>query len=221
VILALLQNGQLLRKIGLDSGTAWMPGTNVTSPIVQTTWPEAVQFAWKPGMTKIYFYDRVTGLWRSDDFGYSWTPLYASPDKANNKQGFISVDPDNENIVYLSTSAGVSVIRNAGTAGLYSAIVTPIAVSGGPPGPLAIGNDGRIYVATQPSSAGHVGKIWGSSIVPEGGVGLAWRDLTDDLWNHAINDTRELAVDGNGALYVTLSGGVFVLDEPDVPVPGG
>jgi len=221
VTLALLQNGQLLRKIGLDPGTAWVPGTNATSPIVQTTWPEAVEFAWKPGMTKVYFYDRVTGLWRSDDFGNSWTPLYASPDKTTNKQGFIAVDPDNEDIVYLSTSAGVSVIRNAGTAATYSAVVTPIAVTGGPAGPMAVGNDGRIYVATQPSSAGQVGKIWGSRITPDGGIAFAWVDLTDDLWNHAINDTRELAVGGNGALYVTLSGGVFVLDAPNVPAPGG
>jgi hypothetical protein len=40
------------------------------------------------------------------------------------------------------------------------------------------------------------------------------------LWRNAINDTRELAVGGNGAVYVTLSGGVFVLDEPDIPAAG-
>ena len=69
--------------------------------------------------------------------------------------------------------------------------------------------------------AGHVAQIWGNRITAEGGVALAWQDLSDDLWHHAINDTRELAVGGNGALYVSLSGGVFVLDEPDVPTADG
>ena len=219
VTLAVLQNGQMLRKIGHDPETVWLPASNFTSPIVQTSWPQAVEFIWKPGMTKVYVYDRVSGLWRSDDYGFSWTRIYASPDRATNKQGFVAVDPVNENIVYVSTSAGLSVVTNAGTAATDSAILTPIPVPGGPAGPLAVGGDGRIYIATQPDTAGHVAQIWGSSITAEGGVALAWLDLTDDLWDNAINDTRELAVGGNGALYVALSGGVFVLDDPKVPVP--
>ena len=216
VTLAVLQNGQMLRKIGSDPGTAWVP-TGFTSPIVGNSWPQAVEFAWKPGMTKIYVYDRVSGLWRSDDYGFSWTRLYASPDRSTNKQGYIAVDPANENIVYVSTSAGLSVITNAGTALADAASLTPIAEQGGTPGPIAVGADGRIYLATQPDSAGHVGQMWGSRIVPEGGLALPWVDLTDDLWDNAVNDTREIAVGGNGALYVALSGGVFVLDTPQIP----
>jgi hypothetical protein len=211
----------MLRKIGSDPGTAWVPAMNFTSPIVGTTWPQAVEFVWKPGMTKVYVYDRVSGLWRSDDYGFTWTRLYASPDRNTNKQGFVTADPTNENIVYLSTSADLSVITDAGTAGPDSATLTPIPVPGGSPGPLTVGADGRIYVATQPDDAGHVGQIWGSRITVEGGIALAWQDLSDDLWNHAVNDTREIAVGGDGALYVVLSGGVFVLDEPQIPVPGG
>ncbi|HVW31415.1 MAG TPA: hypothetical protein VHL53_02645, partial [Acidimicrobiia bacterium] len=219
VTIAVLQDGQVLRKIGSDPGTAWVPVTNFTSPIVTTTWPQAVEFVWAPGMDKIYAYDRVTGLWRSDDFGYSWTPLYPSPDKITNKQGFIAGDPTNENIIYLSTTAGLSVIANAGVAGLNSAILTPLPLpaQAGPAGPLAVGRDGRIYLATQPDAAGHAGGIWGNRIVPAGGVALAWHDLSDDLWNNAVQDTREMAVGGDGAVYVGLSGGVFVLDRPDIP----
>ena len=217
VTLAVLQNGQMLRKIGFDPETVWLPASNFTSPIVQTSWPQAVEFAWKPGMTKIYVYDRASGLWRSDDYGFSWTRLYVSPDKGTNKQGFVAVDPVNENIVYVSTSAGLSVVTNAGTAGTDGALLTPIPVPGGPGGPLAVGGDGRIYIATQPDAAGHTGQIWGSRITPEGGIALAWQNLSDDLWNNAVNDTRELAVGGNGAVYVALSGGVFVLDNPAVP----
>lgn len=216
VTLVVLQNGQMLRKIGNDAGTSWVPAYGFTSPIVSQQWPQAVEFVWKPGMTKIYGYDRVTGLWRSDDYGFSWTPIYDSPDKGTNKQGFVAGDPNDEQLVYVSTSAGLSVVWNAGTAGMYAGQLTPVSVPGGPPGPLAVGPDGRIYVATQPGS-GNVGKIWGNRIVEGGGVALAWRDLTDELWRNAINDTRELAIGGNGALYVSLSGGAFVLDEPDIP----
>jgi hypothetical protein len=220
VTLVVLQNGQMLRKIGFDPGTVWLPASNFSSPIVQTSWPQAVEIIWKPGMSKVYVYDRVTGLWRSDDYGFSWTRLYTSPDKTTNKQGFVAVDPANENIVYVSTSKGLVVVPDAGTATADAATVVPISVPGGPPGPLAVGGDGRIYVATQPD-AGHLGQIWGSRITAEGGIGLAWQDLRDDLWINAINDTRELAVGGNGALYVALSGGVFVLDDPGVPLPAG
>ncbi len=216
VTLAVLQGGQMLRKIGHDPGTAWVPATNFTSPIVNTSWPQAVEFAWKPGMTKIYVYDRASGLWRSDDYGFNWTRLYVSPDQGTNKQGFVAVAPDNENIVYLSTSAGLSVVTNAGTATADSAVLVPIPVAGGKPGPLAVGIDGRIYLATQPGG-GHVARIWGNRITADGGVALAWTDLADDMWYHAINDTREMAVGGNGAVYVSLSGGVFVLDDPQIP----
>ena len=216
VILAVLQDGRMLRKIGHDAGTAWVPAYGFTSPMIGGNWPQAVEFVWKPGMTKIYVYDRATGLWRSDDYGFSWTPITDSPDKSTNKQGFVAGDPFDEQIVYVSTSAGLSAIWNAGTSGMYAGQARPISVPGGPPGPVAIGQDGRIYVATQPGS-GHVGKIWGSRITGAGGIDLAWKDLTDELWRNAINDTRELAVGGNGAVYVTLSGGVFVLDEPDIP----
>ena len=105
-------------------------------------------------------------------------------------------------------------------AGADGALLTPISVPGGPAGPLAIGNDGRIYIATQPG-AGHSAQIWGSRITAQGGIALAWKDLRDDLWNNAIHDTRELAVGGNGAVYVSLSGGVFVLDNPPIPVAPG
>ena len=218
VTIVVLQNGQMLRKIGSDPGTAWVPATNFTSPLASNTWPEAVEFIWKPGMDKIYAYDRVTGLWRSDDFGFTWTLLSTSPDKGTNKQGFISGDPTNEDIVYLSTSAGVSVIANAGTAGAGAAVLTslPLPAGTGPAGPLAVGNDGRIYVTTQPSGS-RPARIFGNRIVPAGGVALAWYDLSDDLWANAVQDTREMAVGGNGALYIGLSGGVFVLDSPAIP----
>ena len=215
VTLAVLQNGRMLRKIGYDPGTAWVPAANFTSP-ADTSWPQAVEFVWKPGMSKVYVYDRASGLWRSDDYGFTWTRLYASPDRVANKQGFVGADPANESIVYLSTSAGLSVVTDAGTAAADSATLVPIPVPGGSPGPLAVGADGRIYLATQPR-AGHVGQIWGNRITAEGGVARPWQDMADDLWYHAVNDTRELAVGGNGAVYVVVSGGVFVLDDPQIP----
>ena len=49
------------------------------------------------------------------------------------------------------------------------------------------------------------------------GLSLTWRDLSDNLWNNAVHDTREMAVGGNNALYVAMNGGVFVLDSPAVP----
>ena len=218
VTLAVLQNGQMLRKIGHDPGTSGCRPTASRARSCRQLWPQAVEFVWKPGMTKIYVYDRATGLWRSDDYGFTWTRIYASPDKGTNKQGFVAGDPHDENIVYVSTSAGLSVVdqRRDGRDRTPRSL-TPISVPGGPPGPLAVGADGRIYVATQPDRRDTSARSGAAGSSPRAASPSAWHDLTDELWRNAINDTRELAVGGNGALYVGLSGGVFVLDEPGHP----
>ena len=77
-------------------------------------------------------------------------------------------------------------------------------------------NDGRFHPG-DPDRA-----LLVTDIAAGGGIVVSWQDLTDELWRNAMNDTRELAaVDGNGSVYVSMSGGVFVLDAPEVPPAPG
>ncbi|MGH9036366.1 MAG: DUF7594 domain-containing protein, partial [Acidimicrobiia bacterium] len=157
IVLAVIQGGGMYRKVG--SG-AWAQAAGFTSPIVNGfVYPQVVEFAWRPGWNKIYVYDRSSGLWRSNDFGLTWTKLYSSPDIGTNKQGFVAGHPTGQDIVYLSTSAGVSVIPNAGTAGAGGASLVSLGLPAGKPGPLAVGPDGRIYVATQAEGTGGVSRV--------------------------------------------------------------
>ncbi|HEY3239316.1 MAG TPA: DNRLRE domain-containing protein [Acidimicrobiia bacterium] len=211
ILLAVLQGGGMYRKVGSGS---WTTASGFTSPIINGfVFPQAVEFAWQPGWNKVYVYDRSSGLWRSDDFGLTWTKLYSSPDTGTNKQGFLAAHPTNQDIVYLATSAGVSVIANAGTAGAGGATLVSLGVPVGKPGPLAVGSDGRIYIATQAEGTGSVSHVYASALTSSGtGVQFPWNDVGDDLWRSAINSARELAVGRDGTLYAGSSGGIFVLD---------
>ena len=118
VTLAVLQNGQMLRKIGHDPGTAWLPASNFTQPDradtvaagggVRLEAGHDQDLRLRPGHRPV----AVRRLRLHLD--PASTP---APTRCINKQGFVAVDPVNENIVYVSTSAGLSVIPNAGTAG--------------------------------------------------------------------------------------------------------
>ncbi|MGH8993468.1 MAG: hypothetical protein ACRDZ7_18320, partial [Acidimicrobiia bacterium] len=210
IVLAVLQGGGMYRKVG--SGP-WAQASGFTSPIVNGfVYPQVVEFAWRPGWTKVYVYDRSSGLWRSDDFGLTWTKLYSSPDTGTNKQGFVAAHPSNQNIVYLSTSAGVSVVANAGTAGAGAATLTSLGGPAGPRGPLAVGSDGRIYLATH-TVAGGFSAIYAGRLSASGtGLASAWTDVADGLWRNAMESPRELSVGPDGTVYASTSGGVFVLD---------
>jgi hypothetical protein len=211
IVLAVLQGGGMYRKVGNGS---WAQAAGFTSPIVNGfVYPQVVEFAWRPGWSKVYVYDRSSGLWRSDDFGLTWTKLYSSPDTGTNKQGFVVAHPTNQDIVYLSTSAGVSVIANAGNAGAGGATLVSLGLPAGKPGPLAVGPDGRIYVATQAEGTGSLSRVYASALTTSGtGLRSAWIDAADGVWRSAVNSARELAVGPDGTLYAAVSGGVFILD---------
>jgi hypothetical protein len=78
---------------------------------------------------------------------------------------------------------------------------------------VAVGPDGRIYIATQAEGTGSVSHVYAGALTASGtGVRSTWIDVGDDLWRSAVNSARELAVDRDGTLYAGSSGGVFVLD---------
>ncbi|MGH9002078.1 MAG: hypothetical protein ACRDYV_03005, partial [Acidimicrobiia bacterium] len=82
----------------------------------------------------------------------------------------------------------------------------------GPRGPLAVGSDGRIYLATH-TVAGGFSAIYAGRLSASGtGLASAWTDVADGLWRNAMESPRELSVGPDGTVYASTSGGVFVLD---------
>jgi len=210
IVLAVLQGGHMYRKVGSNG---WTRVASFTSPIINGfLWPQVVSFAWRPGFNKVYCYDRATGLWRSNDFGATWTRLYTSPDTDANGQGHVEAHPTNENLVYISTLQGVSVVTNAGSAGAGGAVLGSLGFPAGRAGPIAVGADGRIYgtlfpTGTTPSRV-YVNKLSSTGT----GVAYAWKDISDDLWLNAVTGGRELAVGADGTVYLATGNGVFIND---------
>ena len=209
IVLAVMQAGHMYRKAGTG---AWTRVASFTSPIVGGDWPQAVSFAWRPGFTNVYCYDRATGLWRSKDFGQTWVKLYASPNTSANRQGFVAAHPTSDDLVYLSTSAAVSVVTNAGSAGAGGAVLGTLGFPAGKPGALDVGADGRIYATTFPAG-GAPSRVYANKLNAAGtGVLYAWQDVSDDTWRNALDGGRELAIGADGTVYVATGGGVFILD---------
>ncbi len=210
IVLAVLQGGHMYRKAGAN---AWTRVASFTSPIINGfLWPQVVSFAWRPGFRKVYCYDRATGLWRSNDFGATWTKLYTSPDTDANGQGLVAAHPTNENLVYLSTLQGLSVVTNAGTAAAGGATLGSLGFPAGRAGPLAVGADGRIYGTLFPTGT-TPSRVYANKLSSTGtGVLYAWKDASDDLWLNAVTGGRELAVGADGTVYLATGGGVFIND---------
>ncbi len=210
IVLAVLQGGHMYRKVGANG---WTRVASFTSPIVNgVLWPQVVSFAWRPGFNKVYCYDRATGLWRSNDFGATWTKLYTSPDTDANGQGYVAAHPTNENLVYLSTLQGLHVVTNAGSAAAGGAALGSLGFPAGRAGPLAVGTDGRIYGTLFPTGTAP-SRVYVNKLSSTGtGVAYAWKDVSDDLWLNAVTGGRELAVGTDGTVYVATSNGVFIND---------
>jgi len=199
IVLAVVQGSGLWRKVGANP---WVRASGFTT--TGSNWPQLAQFAWQSGFHKVYVYDRTSGLWRSDDFGSSWT-LIAAITTTSNTTGYLAAVPGNENSVVLSTPTGVRLLTNAGSAGAGAAAGPMLGLPGGTPGAVAVSRANRLYAANTSSG------IWATTLTPTGTTG-GWSALNDATWRNMVAAPRELAVDANGSVYAVLSGGALVLD---------
>ncbi|MCW2921980.1 MAG: hypothetical protein JWL76_1854 [Thermoleophilia bacterium] len=218
IVLASVQNSGIWRKVG--SGP-WTKASGFTTSGYDL-YPATVQFGWRPGMTKVYMYDRETGLYRSDDYGATWTLVLTSPSGSNNRQGSLAVHPTNQNVVYIATYTYVRSVTNAGTAGpgLGTTLNLGMEYSGGAtighPGAIAISPAGKIYVTTsvRQTATPDYGRIYRATADPSGtGIVGGWTDVSDNNWRAMASDVAELSVGPDETVYAGQGNATLVLDE--------
>jgi photosystem II stability/assembly factor-like uncharacterized protein len=169
-----------------------------------TGWPQRAEFAWLEGETVVYAYDNTSGLWRSTDFGSSWTRISNVTSAGGNRTGFIAAVPGNQDQLVFSTATSVQLLTNAGTAGTDGAEGIDLDLPSGQPGPVAVSNAGKLYAANDASG------VWWTTLTSSGITG-GWTSVADDTWANMVRIPNELSVDANGTVYAVLSGGALAL----------
>ena len=199
IVLADIQGSGIWRKVGSRS---WVKASGFTTS--GTGWPPRAEFAWLKGDTIVYAYDNTSGLWRSVNFGRSWTRISSVTSPGNNPSGFIAAVPGNQNQLVFSTASSVQLLTNAGSAGADGASGRrPVPAFGAARAHRRIQHWKAVRLRQQLRSLVDDADILGIS----GG----WTSLADDTWLKMVRAPKELSVDANGTVYAALSGGALAL----------
>ena len=199
IVLADIQGSGIWRKVGSRS---WVKASGFTTS--GTGWPPRAEFAWLKGDTIVYAYDNTSGLWRSVNFGRSWTRISSVTSPGNNPSGFIAAVPGNQNQLVFSTASSVQLLTNAGSAGADGASGPNLLLPSAQPGPIAVSNTGKLFASDNNSG------VW-STTLTSSGISGGWTSLADDTWLNMVRAPKELSVDANGTVYAALSGGALAL----------
>ena len=147
VILATVEGGGLYRKIGTGN---W----GLTNSTINPAAGEHTSFSWVSGSPYVYCFDQGTGVWRSSDYGATWTKIWAHASTAT-RTGYVVADPNTVGLLYISSSDAVYRATGANTGGTIS----PTSIGGSAnPGGLALAN-GILYAADLDAS-GHNARLY-------------------------------------------------------------
>jgi hypothetical protein len=139
LLLAVIEDTGLLLKQGgswrlVNREVAQNPKTKNAPLLYDTTRPAA------------YIYDRETGIWRSQDNGFTWSPLFSAPAERVNslETGYLALD-ETRNILYFSNQDGLYFVNEASAADFPDPVKIELPENSAA-GPLAF-RQGRLYIA--------------------------------------------------------------------------
>lgn len=180
---------------------------------------------WGKGSQYVYATDCVLGiLYRSSDYGVTWSTVWTFGPADNQSQGFLAQDPTTPNRLYLTTLTQIWRVDNAhdgtlnanGTNATGTALatdVTPVAITT----PSAINCDSRGWVfACDLPGAAHLPGVYLSK-----DRGATWKEISDVFYK-ALNAYPTWMDVGPLDDYIVLTAigqGVIVL-KPIVPTRG-
>lgn len=199
VILAAVQESGLWRKVG---GGSWSRVDVTICAGAQIT--RAAWFVWQPGSQYVYVFDRASGVYRSDDYGATWTLIWNVTSDVG-RTGFIAMNPAVANELWVSTEDNLYKLSgaNSGTVGVGITAITLSAVAR--PGAIAFDTAGNAYCASLPDDGVD------SQLLRSTDGGTTWQDISDTSYKAMANRPSDLLVTETGRIYCsTLTQGVLI-----------
>jgi hypothetical protein len=207
VIVAGVQESGLWRKVGSGS---WTKLTITGANIMMNQGSNRADMRVAADNKTFYLYDRATGVWRGDNYGTTWTRIYASPSGTNAETvGYLRTHPTDIKEVYISDSAGVHRITNANTATSGAAVTVKISGTIPNTGAMTLGANNTIFFVTRPTSSSRPTVYRGNYSQSQ----PTWTDIGSDYVKSYAIRTVTMAVSSNGSLYLsTNNNATAVLD---------
>jgi hypothetical protein len=205
-------NTQLVLAAVMGSGI-WRKGEagweHVDSTIATTyAFPTSFSFALLPGSSNVYAFDRWQGIFRSTDYGKSWTPIWgAARGDTDERTGFVALNPAVPDELWVSAESGLYKIAgaNVGTvgAGLIAKQISAVASPGG----LAIAPSGVVYVITLPGAA-------------QPDTGMLKSDDGGATWSTCADDSLAACASRPGAMHMAANGQLYIASDATVACHG-
>lgn len=200
-ILAAVNGGGVWRKAG-GQWTQVLPENTALA----TQKGSITQFAWLPDSPFVFFYDRLTGVWRSADAGLTWSLIWRHPAYQSVGVSGYLVQPSNDRqTVWASAYDGLYRLERAEGTGPGAVLEPSVQL----PGPLAF-RDGFLYVATYTEEGNAVPRLLRR---PWPGAG-PWTDLADDTFRAMGFIPHGLAVGPDGRVFGVQRGMGMVVGVP-------
>ncbi len=204
VILAAVEASGIWRK---HSGT-W---TQVGSPYMNGTQStKAAPFSWVAGSPYVFLYDRSTGIYRSSDYGSTWSLIWAQTSDSE-MTGFVAAVPGDTSTLWVSSQNVLYRLDNADTGTSVGSGITSTQITAVPrTGSVAVSHDGStVFCVSKIGTGLALGEDAGLFVSQDSGAN--WQDVSDATYRGVAAYPFKLTTGPDGTLYVALNGnGVLV-----------
>jgi hypothetical protein len=205
VLLATVERSGLWRKVA-GSWTKVGPAGSA----VQAT--KSASLSWIPGSPYVYLYDRPTGVWRSSNYGQTWSQIWSHPSDAEHT-GYVAADPQNADVLYASAADGLSRLTGASTGNAIGDGITATPIPAVPrPGVVTAVRQygGTVVYAASLSGPGPFADP-GLYRSTDGGT---WSEISDAFYRRVAFLPHSIAVGTDGRVQVLSDGNGLITGVP-------
>lgn len=154
----------------------------------------------------LWAFDLKSGVYRSTDYGQTWSFVWAATGDTDYYRGWIAADPTDGQVVWMVTDTGFYKITNA-RSGTWTA--TPLSIANSP-GPLAVASNGDVYIVdVTDGDPSRPPAIWKSA-----DHGASWTNLADDTFKSVAIIPRYVAAKSDGTVLLATNGNGILIYAP-------
>jgi hypothetical protein len=154
----------------------------------------------------LWAFDLSTGVYRSTDYGVTWSLIWAATGDSDYYHGWIAADPSDGQVLWAVTDTGFYKITNARSGTL---VATPVVVTNSP-GPVTVAPNGDVYVVDVTDGTSiHPPILWKST-----DHGSSWKDIGDTTFRSAAIIPRDIAAKSDGTVLMATNGNGVLIYAP-------